>query len=156
MRALSGAARPSLSLRATQRRPAAWRRRVAAAAAPAAESLSAKSLQLEQFDAAAVAAAGERVRALLGDGVVCDRATLEWFARDRRLDVEKTAAKVRAYAQWRQAGFTGLTDADVAREAGTGKAVLLPDRDLVRWHARSVTPRWLTLHVRSWADLWCW
>ena len=117
--------RAAPSLRSSGRRPVA-RRQVAAAA------LRAKSLQLDQFDATAVAAAADSVRTLLGDGVSCDRATLEWFARDRKLDVEKTAAKVRSYAQWRQEGFTGLTASDVAREASTGKAVLLPDRDVVR------------------------
>lgn len=129
-----GSAWPALSLQASERRPA--RSRVVAAAAPAVEALRAKSLQLEQFDAAAVAAAGEGARALLGEGVACDRTTLEWFARDRKLDVEKTAVKVLAYAQWRQAGFTGLTEADVAREAATGKAVLLADRDVVCVSAR--------------------
>jgi hypothetical protein len=96
----------------------------------------------------------QQLRTALGaEADACDAETLAWLLRDRKLDVEKATAKVlaparlreplrpgltrprrqiRAYLQWRAGGFSGLTAADVAREAATGKAQLLLQRDLVR------------------------
>jgi len=112
------------------------------------QELEQRALRLPTYPPAAVAAAVEGAQALLGS-VACDRATLEWFARDRKLHVEQTVAKarryvctlaiahssslqVRSYLEWRADGFAGIEAADVSREAATGKAVLLPERDLVR------------------------
>lgn len=96
-----------------------------------------------------------QLRTALGaDADGCDADTLAWLLRDRKLDVEKAVVKararartthrppaaaltrcgsqVRSYLQWRSGGFVGLTAADVAKEAATGKAQLLTTRDLVR------------------------
>lgn len=40
--------------------------------------------------------------------------------------------QVRSYLDWRAAGNSNLSYQDVAKEAATGKAVLLPSQDLVR------------------------
>lgn len=65
--------------------------------------------------------------------------------------------QVRAYAAWRATGFSGLTANDVAREAATGKARLLAQRDMVRLHASwSLPPRAQRCVPRSWVAPWCW
>ena len=67
-------------------------RRCAASVRASVEELERRALPLAQYAPAAVTACAELAQASLGSAV-CDGATLEWFARDRSLDVDKTMAK---------------------------------------------------------------
>jgi hypothetical protein len=69
-------------------------RRCLRAAALSAGELAKRSLQLDSFPDAAVLSSVLEVEQQLGADV-CDRRTLDWFARDRKLDVAKTLAKAR-------------------------------------------------------------
>lgn len=66
---------------------------VQVAAALTAADLSNRALKLDEFDGAAVQQACAKLAVALGPGAKCDAATLEWFLRDRKLDVDKAAAK---------------------------------------------------------------
>ena len=67
---------------------------VKAAAALTAADLSNRALKLDEFDGAAVQQACEKLAVALGPAAKCDAATLEWFCRDRKLDVDKATDKV--------------------------------------------------------------
>lgn len=66
------------------------------AAALTAADLRARALKLDDFDQSVVVQACAKLAAALGPDTAakCDAATLEWFLRDRKLDVDKAAAKV--------------------------------------------------------------
>jgi hypothetical protein len=67
---------------------------VQAAAALTATDLGNRALKLDEFDGAAVQQACEKLVVALGPVAAnCDAATLEWFCRDRKLDVDKATAK---------------------------------------------------------------
>ena len=67
-----------------------------------------------------IASAGYAVSSASAGLATCVPAPAEW------------TLQVRAYLAWRAQGNFGLTYSDIANEAATGKAVLLPFRDLAR------------------------
>ncbi len=77
--------------------PTRLRTPLAAAAALSEQELEKRALKLDVFDGAAVQQAVQQLRGALGsDTQALDDATLEWFLRDRKLDVDKTVTKARA------------------------------------------------------------
>eukprot|EP00238_Polyblepharides_amylifera_P012453 CAMPEP_0196583192 /NCGR_PEP_ID=MMETSP1081-20130531/42482_1 /TAXON_ID=36882 /ORGANISM="Pyramimonas amylifera, Strain CCMP720" /LENGTH=201 /DNA_ID=CAMNT_0041904003 /DNA_START=310 /DNA_END=915 /DNA_ORIENTATION=- len=63
----------------------------------------------------------------------CTDEEMEWFLRDRKLDVYKTHAKLNKYLDWRESGFDSISknDPDVAKELLSDKAILLNNVDVI-------------------------
>ena len=72
------------------------RHQIRVSAALTAADLRQRALKLDTYDDDAVAQACTKLTAALGPdkAAKCGKETLEWFLRDRKLDVEKSAAKV--------------------------------------------------------------
>lgn len=86
-------------LAAGRTRPARPRSVLAPASALSAQELQKRALKLDEFDGSVVQGAVARLRSSLGsDAQACDDASLDWFLRDRKLDVEKTVSKARVEA----------------------------------------------------------
>ena len=102
----------------------------ATAPAAAAKSIRERGLQLPSYPEADLAAALEELKALEGmrEGHA-DDATMRWFLKDRGLEVEEAAEKVRKYNAWRvENGYESIAFDTVREEYETGKAVLLDER----------------------------
>ena len=86
-------------LAAGRTRPARPRSVLAPASALSAQELQKRALKLDEFDGSVVQGAVARLRSSLGsDAQACDDASLDWFLRDRKLEVEKTVSKARVEA----------------------------------------------------------
>ena len=116
------------------------------------DNVKERGLQLPSYAEADLAAALEELKKL--DGMReghADDLTMRWFLKDRDLDVEEAAIKVRKYNAWRvENKYENITLESVRDEFETGKAVLLEERDVLGRQVVSVT---LTKHVIAERDL---
>jgi len=100
---------------------------------PQLQKIKEQGFQLTEFDPDEVKQAAAQLQAAMGEGCTANQMEMEWFVRDRSLDVEAAQEKLQQYLDWRAEGFSGLTveDPAVASELASGKAYLLPTPDVL-------------------------
>lgn len=116
------------------------------------QTLRERGLQIPSYAEADLEAALVALKTAedIADGLADDD-TMRWFLKDRALDVEAAAEKVRKYNTWRvENQYDNISFESVREEFDTGKAVLLEERDLLGRQVVSVT---LTKHVIAERDL---
>lgn len=99
---------------------------------PRLKKIADQGFQLPEFSRADVEKSTAALKAALGDSSATD-VELDWFIRDRSLDVAEAEEKLKEYLQWRDGGFSGLTaeHPEVAREIALKKAYLSEDPDVL-------------------------
>eukprot|EP00854_Cymbomonas_tetramitiformis_P000583 gene583-984_t len=96
------------------------------------EELRDRSLVLPSFSDGELEKAVMEVKAIMGPSAdKIDEETLTWYVRMRKLDVDETVPRLTRYQDWRESGYEGIEEEQVATELATGKAFLCDDCDLL-------------------------
>eukprot|EP00240_Pyramimonas_obovata_P015917 CAMPEP_0118934338 /NCGR_PEP_ID=MMETSP1169-20130426/13769_1 /TAXON_ID=36882 /ORGANISM="Pyramimonas obovata, Strain CCMP722" /LENGTH=292 /DNA_ID=CAMNT_0006877233 /DNA_START=52 /DNA_END=930 /DNA_ORIENTATION=- len=99
---------------------------------PKLKKIADQGFQLPEFSRPDVEKSMAELKAAMGECSATDM-ELEWFIRDRGLDVAEAQEKLQGYLDWRSGGFSGLTadQPEVAREITLKKAYLSEDPDVL-------------------------
>eukprot|EP00976_Prorocentrum_cordatum_P109673 1195060-Prorocentrum_minimum.AAC.5 len=84
------------------------------------------------------------LKAAMGESSATDM-ELDWFIRDRSLDVADAEEKLKKYLEWRSEGFIGLNaeSPEIVSELALKKAYLSKDPDVVRTLFCAQTATWV-------------